>query len=390
MTKYDDKIPEFSLFGGPLQRMGGRLGLVKDGANTFRLGLALAFFTWGVLLLLSLLDGSVGRIFSVEFIGGHVRLLLAIPLFFLCETLIAPRMADFVRNIVDAGIVPETEKPALAGIIRHVDHVNDTWLVEGFLLLVVVLLPLFEMMGLSPSSSARAAWILEHSGGKLTLLSGWYLGVCLPLFQFLMLRWFWHLVLWYYFLWRVERLKLHLIPIHPDRAGGLGYLEVVHEHFIPLVFALSAVLSVKFAEDIWAGSMVFEALYYLVPLVLILVGGIFIGPLFIFFRELWACRSIGCDEYALMASRYVDKFDRKWIRGEKDHAESLLGSADIQSLADLNNSVNIVLQMQLIPAGKRLMTELALAVIVPLVPLLLMKYQLDQMSVGLFKMLTGM
>jgi len=90
-----------------------------------------------------------------------------------------------------------------------------------------------------------------------------------------------------------------------------------------------------------------------------------------------------------MASRYVNNFDRKWIRGENVSGEPLLGTPDMQSLADLTNSVNVVRNMRIIPAGQRLMVQLAASAILPLVPLLFLKYQVDQLAVRLFQMLTG-
>ena len=56
-------------------------------------------------------------------------------------------------------------------------------------------------------------------------LAGWWLGcVSLPLFQFLLLRWYFRLFIWARFLWQVSRIELRLMPTHPDRCGGLGFL----------------------------------------------------------------------------------------------------------------------------------------------------------------------
>lgn len=106
MMKESAPFPELSLFGGPLQRLGVRLGLVRGGTDTIRLGLALGLLSWSVLILLALLQGVGPKVFSLAVIGGHIRLLVAIPLFFLGETLVAPRMAEFVRNILGSGLVP--------------------------------------------------------------------------------------------------------------------------------------------------------------------------------------------------------------------------------------------------------------------------------------------
>jgi len=331
--KIDDKIPEFSLLGGPLHWLGCRLGLVRVGTNTVWLGVALGLLAWGVLMLLALLQGFGHKVFSLALIGVHVRFLVALPLFFVCETWVVPRMVEFVRNIVRSGLVPETELPALTSDIRRVGRMKDSWLAEVLFLLLAFTWPLIETVADLPGRTGNWASILAQAGGRLTLINGWYLMFCQPLFRFLMFRWLWHLVLWWYFLWRVEKLKLLLIPTHSDGVAGLGYLEVVQEHFIPLSLAISAVFSASFAEGIFSETMVFETLYSLIPMVLLLVAVLFIGPLFMFSRKLGVCRVTGLSEYMAMASLYVNNFDRKWIRGENASGESLLGTPDMQSLA---------------------------------------------------------
>ena len=387
--KEDDNIPEFSLLGGPLQWLGRRLGLVRGETNTVRLGLALGLLAWGVLALLVLLQGSGQRLLSLAVIGVHVRLLVAIPLFFAAETWVAPRMAEFVRNILASGLVPETELPALASGVCRVGRMKDSWLAEFLFVLLAFAWPLIGAIFGLPGRTASWTSILAQAGGKLTLINSWYLMFCLPLFRFLMLRWLWRLGLWVTFLRRVEKLKLHLVPTHPDGAAGLAYLAVVQGHFAPLVLAVSAVYAASFVESISSGTMVFEALYRLIPILLLLVAVLFIGPLLIFSRKLWLCRVTGLNEYMAMASRYVHAFDRKWIRDEQASGESQLGTPDMQSLADLNNSVNVIRNMRLIPADRRLMVQLAACVIVPMLPLVFLKFPVDELAVRLFKMLVG-
>jgi hypothetical protein len=91
-----------------------------------------------------------------------------------------------------------------------------------------------------------------------------------------------------------------------------------------------------------------------------------------------------------MASRYVNAFDERWIQDKSATGESQLGAADIQSLADLTNSLNVVSEMRPIPVGPRLVKNLAAAAILPLVPLLLLKYPIDKLAGQLFQALTGL
>ena len=381
------------MFGGPLQRLGRRLGLVRNATNTFWLGVALGLLAWGVLVFMALVLGYGDKVFTLTALGAHVRFLVAVPLFFLCETWVAPLMAEFVRNLVRSGVVPETERLALVAEIRRVGRLKDPWPAEVLFLLVAFALPLITAaVGLPNHPGRTGSWsaLLALSEGRVGPVLSWYLFFCLPLFRFLILRWVWHMALWCYFLWRVQKLDLHLIPTHPDRAAGLGFLEIVQEHFGVLAAAISAVYAASFAENIAAGEMAFEMLYRLLPLVLLLNAALFIGPLFIFSTKLWACRIAGWSEYMGMASRYVEAFDRKWVRGENPSAEPLIGTPDMQSLADLNNSVSVVNAMRIIPASRRLFLSLAASAIVPLLPLMLLKYHVAELAAKLFQAISGL
>src|SRR6185436_519355 len=84
-----------------------------------------------------------------------------------------------------------------------------------------------------------ASWYGVPADGKLQpSLAGWWLGcVSLPLFQFLLLRWYFRLFIWARFLWQVSRIELNLMPLHPDRCGGLGFLSSVSYAFSPVLLA---------------------------------------------------------------------------------------------------------------------------------------------------------
>jgi hypothetical protein len=384
-----NNIPEFSVFGGPLSKFGKRLKLVRNGTDSIRFGIAIGLITWLLLLLFSFLGGSLGNFFSINVLAGHVRFLAVIPLFFICESWVGPRMGEFVRNIVNSGVIPESEQPALFVTIRRILRLKDSWVIEALLFLIMFVLPVIDTHGFLPGKSSNTAFLIQQAGGKLTLTNIFYIGFCLPLFRFLLVRWLWHLGIWWYFLFRLQKLKLKLIPTHSDGEGGLGYLEVVQEHFTPLAVAFSALLSASFAEEIIAGTLPFEALYYLIPAGLILNLLFFVAPLLMFSSQLWMCRVNGLNDYMVMASHYVDAFDQTWVKDENATGQSQLGSGDIQSLADLTNSVRVVREMQTVPVSRRLIMAFIVSSIIPFLPFVFMKLNFDEVVVRLFKIIAG-
>jgi hypothetical protein len=367
------------------------LGLVRDGTNTTALGLVLGAFLWIVLLALALLEGLGHVLFSIEAISAHVRLLVTIPLLFVCEAFIDPRFTAFVRGIVRSQVVPPIALPALRSEIARVARWKDAWLPEAVFLLATVLLGLalrnenvFDYLsgitgGSNPGAVSNTAWT-----------SQWYWLVCTTVFRFLLLRWLWRLSLWSFFLWRVSRLGLRLIPIHPDRAGGLGFLQVVHTEFIPLVLAISAAQSASLARHIASGRMTFDSIYSFVAVTLLVDAALFLGPMLVFSRQLWKCQVKGLSDYSKFAERYVSEFDGKWLGANPAAGEPLLGTADIQSLADLSNSVGIVRDMRIVPVSPSLLIYLAVAALLPLLPLLVLKYPIADLLAKFSSGLTGL
>ena len=74
-----------------------------------------------------------------------------------------------------------------------------------------------------------------------------------------------------------------------------------------------------------------------------------VGPLLVFTPQLAQAKRTGNLEYGTLAERYVRAFDAKWLRGEAPADEPFIGSGDIQSLADLGNSLEVVRSMRIAP-----------------------------------------
>jgi len=72
-----------------------------------------------------------------------------------------------------------------------------------------------------------------------------------------------------------------------------------------------------------------------------------------------------------LAQQYVDRFDQRWVRGNIPLSEPLLGSADIQSLADLGNSYALVREMRPVPFSLEDISRMAAVTASPFLPLLL-------------------
>jgi len=212
----------------------------------------------------------------------------------------------------------------------------------------------------------------------LTLAGAWYGYVSLPISQFLLCRWYFRVFIWARLLWHVSRIELQLVPTHPDRVGGLGFLSNTVFAFVPVILAHGVLLAGVLANQIFhAGAKLTEFRLEVLLLVIFLIL-VVVGPLLVFAPQLARAKRAGLREFGNLAQRYSRAFDAKWVRGDESD-DALLGTGDIQSLADLGNSFAVVKEMRLVPVSKEAIFQLAVVAVVPIVPLLLTLMPLEEL-----------
>ncbi|MCY2952597.1 MAG: hypothetical protein NTU53_11575 [Planctomycetota bacterium] len=383
---------DFSLvLGGPLYQLFRRAHLSGDALELLRRRIvAIVLLTWLPLLVLSAVQGSAWRgAVKMPFfldVDAHVRFLLALPVLVLAEMVIHQRMRPLVRQFVERGLVtgPARERfdAAIASAMRLRNSIVAEALLIAFVYLVGVLYLWRTHMAIDVTS-----WMGAFAGGRLQpSLAGWWYGcVSVPLFQFILLRWYFRIFIWARFLWQVSRIDLALIPTHPDRCAGLGFLSNISFAFAPLLFAQGALLAGLMADRIFfAGARLLDFKVEIAVVVGFAVVTV-VGPLLLFVPILSRARRAGLSEYGGLAHRYAREFDQKWLRGGAAAEEQLLGSADIQSLADMGSSLEVIREMKLAPITRQTLIQLAVATLLPVLPLLLTMVSLEELLSRLLK-----
>jgi hypothetical protein len=114
-----------------------------------------------------------------------------------------------------------------------------------------------------------------------------------------------------------------------------------------------------------------------------------LGPLFAFTPQMAAAKRKGLADYGQLGQDYVDRFEQRWVLKDEVPAssEELLGAADIQSLADLGNSYEIVREMRSVPFGVQDITRLAAATAAPLVPLMFTVFSPEEVILRIIKVI---
>ncbi len=386
------ELPEFSLVQGPLYRLCLRTGVADPQLGRAGRRVALiALIAWLPLLLLSALEGhALGGSITVPFLydfEAHLRYLLALPVLIIADRISHNRLQSVVHQLVDRGIVIPEDRPAFRAAIDSVMRVVNSVIVQSGL--AVFVYTVGQWLWRTQVALDSATWSAhpEGAGLTLTLAGSWYVFVSIPLFQFIFFQWYLRFFVWIWFVWRVSRLNLHLVPTHADRTGGMGFLDNTAYAFEAILFAHGVLLAGMIANRIFfEGQSLLAFKLDIVAFVSFFVL-VILSPLVLFTPHLTRAWRQGRREYGSLVNRYVREFEAKWIRGGAPKDEGLLGSSDIQSLADLGNSYAVVREMRRVPFGKEVVLRLAVVTAAPLLPLTLTMVPLEKVVDYLIKVL---
>jgi hypothetical protein len=378
--------PDFSLvLGGPLFQLLRRAHLSDDALTMVRQRIiVIALFAWLPLLLLSALGGQVlGGTTAVPFLFDvevHIRFLVTLPLLIIAELVVHRRMRPLLQQFLERNLIPENAMTRFEAAIASAFRLRNSVLAEVLLIALVygvgILIVWRQYIALD-----TATWYATPSaeGSKLSLAGMWYGYVSMPIFQFLLVRWYFRLFIWTRFLWQVSRIELRLVPTHPDRVGGLGFLANTVYAFAVLAVAHGAMLAGQLANRIFFVGAALTQYKGEIALMVVFVLALVLGPLLVFAPQLAQAKRTGLREYGTLAERYVREFDTKWLRGGAPADEVFVGSGDIQSLADLGNSLEVVRTMRLVPVTREMIIRLAAVTLAPIAPLALTMMPLEEL-----------
>jgi hypothetical protein len=385
-----EQTEDFSLFlGGPVYQLLLRVGLVKPPLDRLigRL-VVIVMVAWAPLLVLTLLGGRCLGGVKISFLHDfevQVRLLASLPLLIAAEVTIHDRMTVILRQFRERRIVtPELDSRFEAIIASALRLRNSTAIELG---LVVVVLAAGGLVWRQVAGLGSDTWYasVTPAGRAVSPAGYWYLFVSVPISQFIAVRWYYRLVIWWRLLWQVSKLELNLVPTHPDRSCGLGFLDGIVFAMAPFLLAHSCLLSGFLANRILYEGARLPDHYGEIGVVAAYLAVLTLGPLCVFTPSLLRARREGLLRYGKLGSDYVIAFDRKWIGGDRPPEESLVGTGDIQSLADLSNSFDIVRSMIPFPFGRSSLVGLLVVIALPLLPLALTMFSLQELVMRLVK-----
>jgi hypothetical protein len=374
---------------GPIDRIQEKIGLARPGMkHLLGRGVLMGLIAWLPLVVMTLLIPRAQSPTSITFlqdIAAHVRFLVVIPLLVVIEASIGARTNMVISDLVPSGLVIEEDLPRFRSAVQSAGKMAQSNWAEAALLVITAACVWIASRSLVSDNAVFWYEDVTATGTHLSWMGRWYMFVSTPLMVFLFLRWGWRYFVWARFLRRTSKLNLRISHTHPDRSGGLAFVNVGHTAFAAVGFAASCMVAAAASNRIlYEGAHLKD--YQSVIIGFIVVSVVLgLAPLFAFLPTLVRAKRRGLIEYGRFGSRYVQAFEEKWVRSDAKPKEPMLGSSDIQSLADLGGSYERLDNMRVVPFDRRTAFVFAFASAAPVLPLLLMVMPLREIISLLLK-----
>jgi hypothetical protein len=379
----------FSLVaGGPLYRLLQNVEAFRHHNSAqvvFWIGL-----TWLPLLGLSLVQGTAwGNKVRIPLLSDPSvfgRFFVALSLLVSAESVIDRFIRQALSIFNSSGIIKEEELPIFRKTLAVIARLRDSKTAE-LLLATLACIPYYLLFAdYEWVANGVSTWHGTASQG-LSPAGWWFTCVSSPILRFLMFRWLWRFVLWTYVLGKMRRLNLVLVPTHPDRMGGLGFLLQSQKQFGILAAAMASVIAGQFANEVvYFGKMLNRitapaTLFVVIAIVLVL------SPLACFSFKLFSARYDSLLRNNGVARSVSRSFDGKWMRGMGSAAGAMIGTQDPSSMIDYISTYDVIRETSVIPIDKHAVIYVMVLAATPFALLWLLNKPLERLILEILKRL---
>lgn len=380
----------FSLVtGDPLFRAQRSLGLIPArGLGTGRrIAIAVAL-TWMPLMLWAvwyqrLMPGVADEPLLRHF-GIHARFLIALPLFLASEGLVERTLRRVLPQFVSSGVVDDALLPAFKQTLTRAVRLRDS---RAALLIILALVALISLAGWEGSAHNHELLWTAATGdhpAAVNFAAVWFAWVSRPLFLLALIAWLWRLVVVTRLCQQIAGLDLRLAPTHPDRAGGIAFVEKLPAAFAPFFFGIAVVIAGRWGHDALYHGLSVDELR--IPAAILVAVSTLVGlaPLAVFAGRLRGAKRRSLVAVGALLADYGRLFERRWMHGETVADGGLLGAPEIGPVADTVALYDAVRRMRVVPLSRQSLIPVALATALPLVPVFATQMPLKE---ALFKLL---
>ena len=357
--------------GGPFYRAQEALRLVHP--NHWHLGRRVIFaiaIGWLPLVLITLLFHPRAVLGLLTDYTVNARMLFGVPVLLAGQPVMETAFRAIVRAVRDAGLLTPSDTDRLDQTLVRLIRLRDSVIPELIFVIVayskVAETVQTQLMYVRPWGMAVSA-----AGPHLTTAGWYYVLVSQLLYQLLILISIWKWLLWCIFLYRLSKMDLQLMPTHPDRHGGIGFLGLSPAAITPTFLVISAVIGATWRSEIFREHVHWLSFKVDAAVLLGVVLIVTMGPLLLFVPRLARLRRLGIFEYGALGQFESMQFHKRWIQHRAGREEEFPASPEASTLTDYGSSYQNIEHLQPFPFDQGAFFALILAVAIPLLPVVL-------------------
>jgi hypothetical protein len=315
------------------------------------------------------------------------RFLIVLPVLILAEPPLHTRLSTVARELEET-IIPENQRAQFQALWASHEKARDSTLSRIVLILLTYATAIWFSQYLSAAGSEFAMWWRGGGGFKSFSPAGmWAFFISYPLLGYCTYLWLWRQFLWARFLRSTAQLDLRLVAGHPDRLGGLGFLEASMLGQLPFSFCIGAVLAGAVANRVLNEGyplLRFRLFAFILAAAVLFVC---VVPYLSFTRPLMSMRRRGMSQYGAFAHAVGEQFEKKWLHQTESLNEDVLSVPDFSTTADLYGVVHNIDDIRVIPVGAVDIYACVLVAFIPAIPVVIAAIPFNTLMQAAVKML---
>ena len=337
----------------------------QEGLGVVRRALFFALVTWLPLAVWAamkhrLLGAESGEPLLAHF-GIHVRCLVAIPLFILAEAMTHQVIGRIVGQFRISGAVTDEQYPAFLAILKDMARLRDS----SFPWILLISLAFAWTVG-SPVDTDVHEMSWAMTGGDFGFGGWWFLYVARPVFLVLLLGWLWRIALVILLFRRLSKLDLSLVPTHPDRCGGLGFVKKLPSALFLVTMAVSSVLASRWMHDMVYHEQTLAALKLPFAGFVVLWSAMLLSPLLMLAPRISAMKRQALLQYGALIGEHGRLVHQRWILGKQVPQNDLLDAPELGPVADTAAIYEAVKNVRPLPIDTTTLLMVLLPIFLPM------------------------